>query len=623
MVQQERLLRDLRSLDGSVDKIAALSSYMALNVSDAKVVCKVWMSAFEAADASRVLPLLYLANDVLQRTRAKNNAYVVELAKYLPAAYSIAGSRAPSSLDAFGRLASLWTERQVFSATFMDRLRAAAKAASEAAGGVQPVKLPVKATPSGVSASAGNGSGAYGKSNHRKKAAAVATDDNIDDDNGDGADEPQDGDAYGVFSTLIPSPAKVAVSSSTLSPVLSFSGSGGGGGGGGGDAGATVDTAETEINHHQGPAPEHAHLLTISATEAVNEGRRRARLVASAATRAATTIPQGLRSDATVAALARAAALPDNDVPAAHAQVTAAEFAARVALAAAQIDLARRPLLRDRLATAVGEQADRLGAVGDEMDQLEAAAVILRAALVRERGGATVRCAKPKWLQTTTRVSGGVTASAPTKTPSTSAAAAAAALVHSTASVTAVSGGGGGGGGGGGVIDNDDDLIADDDFLGFGNNKQSEDDIFDPLVADDGDLFAAMSTITTSATTTTSTIPPTSRSGVKRERLEESGSGSGVSTSSKRAAVAVPVLPTPAARIVSSLFLSRSGDLVGDSGLIGDDDFEEEIIDQDSAPAFVFDTTGGNDASDGRTWDPIRKEWRAAAPIDPDAWRAT
>ena len=41
------------------------------------------MTAIETADAQRMLPLLYLANDVLQRTKdsAQRAAYVVEFAK--------------------------------------------------------------------------------------------------------------------------------------------------------------------------------------------------------------------------------------------------------------------------------------------------------------------------------------------------------------------------------------------------------------------------------------------------------------------------------------------------------------------------------------------------------------
>ena len=65
-----RFFKDLCALDGSAAKIGALSSYMQIT-NDPKTLCKTWMSALEAAEPARAVPLLHLANDVMQRTRSK------------------------------------------------------------------------------------------------------------------------------------------------------------------------------------------------------------------------------------------------------------------------------------------------------------------------------------------------------------------------------------------------------------------------------------------------------------------------------------------------------------------------------------------------------------------------
>ena len=49
---EDRLLRDLCALDGSADKIGTLSTYMQC-APEPKAVCRVWMSAVEAAAPAR------------------------------------------------------------------------------------------------------------------------------------------------------------------------------------------------------------------------------------------------------------------------------------------------------------------------------------------------------------------------------------------------------------------------------------------------------------------------------------------------------------------------------------------------------------------------------------------
>ena len=160
-VNEDRFLRNLLALDGSVDKIGALSTYM--QMSDARATCCVWMSAVEAAAPTRALPLLYLANDVMQRTRAKTAAFVAEFAKYLPAALTRAAAAQPTSLDAYLRLTGLWAARSVYSASFMQRCEAAAH---EAASGARAAAAAGAAAATGHS---GVGRGAVCRSRARER----------------------------------------------------------------------------------------------------------------------------------------------------------------------------------------------------------------------------------------------------------------------------------------------------------------------------------------------------------------------------------------------------------------------------------------------------------------------
>jgi hypothetical protein len=128
-VNAERLARDMRAIDPSEARIMPLSTYMQLH--DARKCSELWFAAIvdDAIDATKMVPLLYLCNDVVQNMLLKNkdNTYAEEMARYLEAACARAAWRDPGARAAIVKLTNLWEKRAVYSAAFMERVRAAAR----------------------------------------------------------------------------------------------------------------------------------------------------------------------------------------------------------------------------------------------------------------------------------------------------------------------------------------------------------------------------------------------------------------------------------------------------------------------------------------------------------------
>jgi hypothetical protein len=133
-----RIVEKLLLIDASKDSISTLSSYFVMH--EPGSCCASWMAAFESANPSKLVPLVYLANDVLLRSRAKTQAFVQEFAKYMPAAYKIAGARMRSSSSELVRLTTIWKERAIYSERFMIQLRESLKSTA------QPSVLPAYVT---------------------------------------------------------------------------------------------------------------------------------------------------------------------------------------------------------------------------------------------------------------------------------------------------------------------------------------------------------------------------------------------------------------------------------------------------------------------------------------------
>ena len=583
MVNADRLLRDLRALDGSQDKIGALSSYMVLNMEDAKTCAKVWMSAVESAEAKRVLPLLYLANDVLQRTRSKSQAYVVELAKYFPAAFLIAATRAPSGADHYVRLATIWAERAVFSESFMARLRTTVEGAAGAA-------------------SSGGGASQARKSRAATPSAQTPKPDAVDDADDAGNEGGVSGDVYNPF-----------VFSSDVSP--SHGGSSSVTAGGGAPLQSGSGTGAQGMNAG-------AEFSFESASVAVSEARRRARVTAVTSSLAAKEIPAKLRlaanvdthADASAAMLARVGVIPDSDLEAAFAQVVGAERAARLAAEAARLDVTRRGATRLCLAMAIGDHATRMAEAAAEEASAAGIAATLGSLVARVQAGATVRLSRPSFASGTAQQTADETSASGART---------APQPQSALLATTVA---------------NDDLSAlmvdDGDLAGVSYGAQSVDNdtdaAFDLLMADDGDLFGEDADEGDAkgggAVATLSAPPPPSapsgRGAPKR--------AADMSTATAAAAGAKRSRPGNESNVRSSFFMApnRSGADATHAlhqQLLGED-ADDDVADDDeddgkaSAPLFNFDATGGAISKD-KMWDPINKVWLSTTAQELESWR--
>lgn len=87
------------------------------------------MKAVETAPPGRLLPLLFLANDVMQKSRARNNTFVEQFASYLIAACKHAVSQGVDAQQ-IEKLLKIWEERSVYSSNFMNRVRNAMRDAT-------------------------------------------------------------------------------------------------------------------------------------------------------------------------------------------------------------------------------------------------------------------------------------------------------------------------------------------------------------------------------------------------------------------------------------------------------------------------------------------------------------
>lgn len=66
--------------------IIALSHWCIFHRSKADIVVTTWEKQFHSSDMAQKVPLLYLANDILQNSKRKGNEFVTEFWKVLPSA---------------------------------------------------------------------------------------------------------------------------------------------------------------------------------------------------------------------------------------------------------------------------------------------------------------------------------------------------------------------------------------------------------------------------------------------------------------------------------------------------------------------------------------------------------
>ncbi|KAJ6413561.1 hypothetical protein OIU84_006369, partial [Salix udensis] len=83
----EQILADkLAKLNGTQQCIESLSRWCIHHRSKAELAVETWDKQFHNSDMLKKVPLLYLANDILQNSKRKGNEFVAEFWKVLPAA---------------------------------------------------------------------------------------------------------------------------------------------------------------------------------------------------------------------------------------------------------------------------------------------------------------------------------------------------------------------------------------------------------------------------------------------------------------------------------------------------------------------------------------------------------
>ncbi|KAL8151885.1 hypothetical protein V2J09_021693 [Rumex salicifolius] len=115
-VFSEQILADkLSKLNGTQQCIETLSHWCIFHQSKAEVVVTTWIKQFQISQLSQKIPLLYLANDILQNSKRKGNEFVTEFWKVLPEAIkAVAESGDERGKSVITRLVNIWDERKVF-----------------------------------------------------------------------------------------------------------------------------------------------------------------------------------------------------------------------------------------------------------------------------------------------------------------------------------------------------------------------------------------------------------------------------------------------------------------------------------------------------------------------------
>lgn len=115
-VFNEEILADkLSKLNSTQQCIETLSHWCIFHRSKAEVVVTTWEKQFHSSEVAQKVPLLYLANDILQNSKRKGNEFVSEFWKVLPGALKVLIDKGDDhGKNVVSRLVNIWEERKVF-----------------------------------------------------------------------------------------------------------------------------------------------------------------------------------------------------------------------------------------------------------------------------------------------------------------------------------------------------------------------------------------------------------------------------------------------------------------------------------------------------------------------------
>ncbi|XP_047322093.1 regulation of nuclear pre-mRNA domain-containing protein 1A-like [Impatiens glandulifera] len=109
------LVEKLAKLNPSQQSIETLSHWCIFHMDKAKQVVETWDRQFHSSPHEQRLPLLYLANDILQNSRRKGSEFVGEFWKVLPGALrDVIKNGDEFGKNAVLRLINIWEDRKVF-----------------------------------------------------------------------------------------------------------------------------------------------------------------------------------------------------------------------------------------------------------------------------------------------------------------------------------------------------------------------------------------------------------------------------------------------------------------------------------------------------------------------------
>ncbi|XP_047322084.1 regulation of nuclear pre-mRNA domain-containing protein 1B isoform X1 [Impatiens glandulifera] len=115
-VFSEQILADkLSKLNSTQQCIETLSHWCIFHRSKADIVALTWDKQFHSTEMIRKIPLLYLANDILQNSKRKGNEFVNEFWKILPSALkNVLEKGDDQGKNVISRLVDIWEQRRVF-----------------------------------------------------------------------------------------------------------------------------------------------------------------------------------------------------------------------------------------------------------------------------------------------------------------------------------------------------------------------------------------------------------------------------------------------------------------------------------------------------------------------------
>ncbi|CAA7034725.1 unnamed protein product [Microthlaspi erraticum] len=112
---EEILIDKLAELNSSQQSIENLSQWCIAHRSEAELVVTTWEKQFHSTEMVQKVPLMYLANDILQNSKRQGNEFVQEFWNVLPKAVKdMVSQEDDRGKRVVSRLVNIWEERRVF-----------------------------------------------------------------------------------------------------------------------------------------------------------------------------------------------------------------------------------------------------------------------------------------------------------------------------------------------------------------------------------------------------------------------------------------------------------------------------------------------------------------------------